>query len=136
MSDFNLELAALLSRAAGDPYQMLNLHRLAEQLGYRTGFEHDEDLVAALVGVGSRDRLFPELILDDDHLGSWATGEVSGEEAPEAAEDELTARQSRPEPELDLDQARQAATLVAAAEDGTPFCEECERARQSQANAA
>jgi len=133
MSDYHPQLASLLRQAAGDPFQMLQLRRLAESAMWFTGFETDEDLVAALVRAGSRGRFGPQSTLDDDHVGAWGEGEIGGDAEEVGEEEDFAPQQRRGGPELDLDQNRQAAALVTAAEDGTPFCEECERARQGQA---
>ena len=55
-------------------------------------------------------------------------------EAPPAPVTETPPPEPAPEPtdEENVDAAAQAATLKQAAQDGTPFCEECEKARQER----
>ena len=66
-----------------------------------------------------------------------AAAPVEAEEVrPEPARQEPERAEPEPEEEDTADHVAQAETLKAAAEDGTPFCEECEKAKRERANAA
>jgi len=132
MSESHLDLEGVLRESSGAPYAMVRLRRLADEAGCRTGFETDEELLSRLRQTAALGRLGREGLFDNAHTGAWSGNFLEPGEAPdEGGEDEAPAARGE-QSSFDLDEARQAATLLAAAEDGTPFCEECEKARQEQ----
>jgi len=105
----------------------------------------DEDVLAALAEQIAQDKLTLVALRPGEAPVPPLQGEAAAEPAPEAlppeeAEAPPPAESTPPaaaEPAdemlASLDAAAQAATLVQAAEEGTPFCEVCEKARTQAA---
>jgi hypothetical protein len=88
MSDFHLGLAALLRRAAEDPFGMARLRQVAESaLGLR-GFESDAEVLDALITAGARGKLAQELLVDDERHGAWSELNKKSSDDADHADDE------------------------------------------------
>ncbi|MBU8898346.1 hypothetical protein KRR26_22295 [Corallococcus sp. M34] len=69
-------------------------------------------------------------LMEEQPVGSWRWPEALPEVQPAAQPRPIRAPPPRPEPQVDA--AAQAKALRDAAQSGVPFCEECEKLRQSQ----
>jgi len=73
----------------------------------------------------------PAVIVREEKAVAPPTQEAA---VPRAASSPEPVVSPKEEPVDNRDHEAQAATLVAAAEEGTPFCEECEKAKQKEGN--